>query len=60
MVVFVGMLSVWRGGWTIGTVGVAGLLLSIFLVTYFGLRMVMGPMGDKVIYVLVPGRISAC
>ena len=35
-------------GWTVGTVGVAGLLLSIFLVTYFGLRMVInGP--DQVI-----------
>jgi len=41
MVVFVGMLAICREGWTARSVGVAGLLLSIFLVTYFGLRMVI-------------------
>ena len=41
MVVFVGMLAICREGWTVRSVGVAGLLLGIFLVTYIGLRMVI-------------------
>jgi hypothetical protein len=41
MVVFVGMLAVCREGWTVRSVGVAGLLLGMFVVTYFGLRVVI-------------------
>lgn len=41
MVVFVGMLAICREGWTKRAVGLAGLLLSVFVLTYVGLRMVI-------------------